>query len=71
MTVLGEDVAHSGGNLAAYGDAAVTVFHLTAANYEVFGRHGHAPPVVVAAGFDRNAIVARCEHAVFDQDVPT
>src|SRR6266571_868293 len=71
VTVFREDVTHSGGNFAANGDAAVPVFHLTAANDEVFGWHGHTSSVVVATGFNRNAIIAGGEDAFFDQNIAT
>src|SRR6266702_5622217 len=45
------------------------VLHLTAADDDVFRGHGHASPVVVAAGVDRYAIIAGRKRTVLDQNI--
>src|SRR5207253_1157870 len=71
VAVLGKDVAYAARDLAAHRNTAVAISHLTAANDDVFRRHGHPPPVVIAAGVDRYAVIASSEDAVLDQHVAT
>ena len=50
-------------------DAAVAVLHRAVADDDVLDRHVHAPAVVVAAGLERDAVVAGVEGAALDQHV--
>ena len=70
MTVLRKHVAHAARDFASYGDAAVPIVHPTAANHNIFRAHSDAPPVVIAAGFDGNAVIAGVEQAILNQHVP-
>ena len=67
--IFDEDVAAAAGDFATDDHAAVAVFHGAAAHDDVFRGHVDAAAVAVAAGFDRDAIVAGVEDAVFDEDV--
>ena len=69
MTVLRKDVTHPARDLAADGDGAVAVLHLTATDDDIFRRHGHASPVVIAAGVDRYAVITGGEYTFLDQDI--
>src|SRR5204863_1391747 len=67
LAVLGEDVARAAADFTADGDAAVAGAHAAAADDDVFHRHVDAAAVGVAAGLQRDAVVAGLEQAVFDQ----
>ena len=43
--------------------------HRTAADDDIFRRHIDSATVIVSAGFDRDAVVARVEKAILDQNV--
>ena len=64
LAVLDEDIAAIAGDLAPDDHAAVAVLHRAAADDKVLRGDGHATPVVVAAGLDGDAVVARVEDAV-------
>src|SRR5262249_4955806 len=66
---LGEHVARAAGDLASDDDPAVAVAHLAVADDHVLHRRVHAPPIVVAAGLEGDAVVARVERAALDEHV--
>src|SRR5215472_896129 len=68
-TVLGENISHAPGDLAADGHTPVSILHMAALDHDVLAGHGDAPAVGISAGFDRDAIVAGVEVAVLDQHV--
>src|SRR5690606_3692303 len=69
--ILDEQVAHAARNLASDGDAAVTIFHSAPPNDDVLARHFEPPPIGVSPRFDRDAVIARIEEAILDQDIGT
>src|SRR5947208_2297298 len=56
-------------DLAADRDAAVAVLHRAIPDDDIFNRDADAPPVIVTAGFQSDAIIAGIERAIFDQDI--
>src|SRR5579871_4589876 len=69
VTVLRKHVADAARHFTADGERAMAVFHGAVADDDVFTGHRHAPAIPVAAGFDRDAIVARIEDGILDQNV--
>src|SRR4029079_1102978 len=67
--LLREDVPRAAGDLAADDDAAVPVAHVAVADDDVLDRRVQPPSVVVAAGLERDAVVAGVERALLDQHV--
>jgi hypothetical protein len=55
---------------AGHNHAAVSLFHVAAANDDVFGWNMHTPPVRVATALDGDAVVASIEYAVLDKHIP-
>ena len=70
FAVFHEHVAAAAGNFAADGGAGVAVPHGAIANDEVHRGNAHPAAVVVAAGFDCDAVIAGVEQALLDQHVP-
>jgi hypothetical protein len=71
LQVFGEHVAHAAGHLTADRDATVPVSETAPANHDVLARHVHPAAVGISPGLDSDAIVARVERAVFDDNVAT
>ena len=67
--VAGGDVADAAGGLAADDAGAVALEHDAVGGADEFGGAVGAETVVVAAGFDHDAVVARVEEAIGDADV--
>ena len=67
--VLNEQVAVAAGYFTADNDAAMTVFHEAAAHDDIFAGNVPLASVLVTAGFDGYAVVARIEGTVFYQYV--
>ena len=63
--VLNEQVAVAAGYFTADNDAAMTVFHEAAAHDDIFAGNVPLASVLVTAGFDGYAVVARIEGTVF------
>src|SRR5205085_3409820 len=64
-----EEVAYAAGDFAPDGDAAVAVLHAAILYDDVLRRDAQASPVGVAARLDGDAVVARVERAVLDENV--
>src|SRR5262249_23260761 len=69
FAVLGKNVSYTARDLAADRYTAVPIFHFAAPDDHVFGRDTDTTAVVIAARFDRDAIVACIEMAILDQDI--
>ena len=67
--VLNEQVTVAAGYFTADNDAAMTVFHEAAAHDDIFAGNVPLASVLVTAGFDGYAVVARIEGTVFYQYV--
>src|SRR3989338_6345364 len=67
-TVLGKHVPDAARDLASEDDTPVPFFHIAALDHDIFARYVDAPAVRIPPRFDRNAIIARIEEAVFDQN---
>src|SRR5215471_16365318 len=49
----------------------MTIFHLTAANDDVFGRHRHAPAIIISSRLNRDAIITGDKNTILDQHIAT
>src|SRR3954447_19409577 len=67
--VLGKDVVHTAGFLAADRESAVAVLHVAVADDDVLAREVAGDAVATAARLERDAVVAGVERAAFDQHV--
>ena len=67
--VLDVEVAVAAGDFAAYHHASVAVLHQAVAHDDVFAGDVPAASVLIAAGLDGDAVVARVEGAVFDEHI--
>ncbi|KAK0349003.1 hypothetical protein LTR94_034939, partial [Friedmanniomyces endolithicus] len=64
---MDEDIAHAAGQLAADGNAGMAILHQAMADDDILTGLAQSPPVRIARRLDGDAIVARVEHALFDQ----
>src|SRR5262249_47540992 len=65
---IDEDVARTAGNFAADGHAAVSILHDAVTDDDILYRRCKPPAIVVAAGLERDAIIAGVERTFFDQN---
>src|SRR5476651_2351085 len=67
IAVFAENIADTARDLAADGDAAMPIFHLAAANNEVFSWNTNPTAVFITPRLDGDAVITGVKMAVLDQ----